>query len=573
MICKGCNKQRNKLSENGYCGWCEARINGKERICKQCNKTFLAHDRKQICYECRERLEKEKEEAKKRRESEKRDPENCTCPVCSRVFDNIAGLHCHLPTHDDNYQKRQFSEETRKKMSASAKGKKHGPLSQSQRDAIILSNKTRLVSEETKEKIRQKAIGRSLSESTKEKLRIASTGRIKTEEERIKLSKAHKGKVVSKETRQKLSIAARKRMLDPEKRKNAFGMANLTFEERSARVKKAKRHGWTEEAKKFCDNKDYAIQILDSFDERPTYADVCDKLGCFTQQVEVAIRNFGLQDRVKIGGGTSNIEKELFDFVKSLNDKAIKNDRKTLNGIELDIYIPDKNLAIELNGMYWHNEDFRNSQYHLNKTMLCQDRGIRLIHVFEWEWNWKKDIVKSMIMSAMGMSMRIYARQCTVKEIDSKISADFLDKNHIQGNVNASKRLGLYHDDCLVAVMTFGKPRFKAYDGIEMLRYAVKQGLSIAGGMSKLLSHAMQLWRFNKVLSYCNISKFTGKSYEAIGFKMIRQTPPNYWWCNSGTCDILTRYQTQMKDEVNIMKDKGYRRVWDCGSKVYELTV
>lgn len=478
-----------------------------------------------------------------------------------------------MHVHEEGYQKRQFSDEARRKMSESAKGKKHGPLSQSQRDAVILSNRTRTVTDETREKIRLKAVGRHLSEEARRKIGIANAGRKKSPEELHKLSVANKGKKLSEETRQKLSAAGKKRMQDPERRKKAFGLDKISKEELSRRVKAARRHGWTEQAERFCDDRDYAIEVLDSFDDKPTYRDLFEKLGCCTQQICKAISAFGLKDRVKMLKGSSNAEKDIADFIESLGVDVIRDDRSVLDGLELDVYVPDKHLAVEYDGMYWHNEDFKDKSYHLGKSLLCKHNSIRLIHIFEWEWLFKQDIIKSMIKSALGLSEQVYARKCTVAQIDSKTSSAFLDKNHIQGNVNAPMRIGLLHEDELVAVMTFGKPRFKNYDGVEMLRYAVKQNMSVTGGMSKLLKHAVSIWHFKKVLSYCNLSKFDGRSYETIGFTMTRQTSPSYWWCNLSEFDILSRYQTQMKDEVNVMRSKGYRRVWDCGTRVYELEV
>lgn len=117
--------------------------------------------------------------------------------------------------------------------------------------------------------------------------------------------------------------------------------------------------------------------------------------------------------------------------------------------------------------------------------------------------------------------------------------------------------------------MTFGKPRFGSFDGVEMLRYCSKSGVNVVGGESRLLRHAMSDYRLKDIISYCNRSKFTGTGYEAIGFKHTRDTPPSCCWVKSS--ERLSCYQTQRKNEVEEMEGRGFSRFYDCGNKVYEL--
>ena len=126
----------------------------------------------------------------------------------------------------------------------------------------------------------------------------------------------------------------------------------------------------------------------------------------------------------------------------------------------MDIIIPSKNIAIEFDGLYWHNETKVNKNYHLNKTIECLTNGIRLIHIFEDEWVNKKEIVKSRLNTILGnVTNKIYARKCEIKEISNETCKTFLDNNHIQGGINAPIRYGLFYNDDLVSVMNFCKPR------------------------------------------------------------------------------------------------------------------
>jgi len=155
------------------------------------------------------------------------------------------------------------------------------------------------------------------------------------------------------------------------------------------------------------------------------------------------------------------LEIELQEFITSLNIRFKSNDRKVLKGQELDIYIPEKKLAIEFNGLYWHSEgQGKDKNYHLNKTNLCEQQDIQLIHIFEDEWIYKKQIVKARLKHILGLTKyKIYGRKCIIKEIDSKTKNKFLDKYHIQGADKSSIKLGTFYKNRLVAVMTFGKRR------------------------------------------------------------------------------------------------------------------
>ena len=100
---------------------------------------------------------------------------------------------------------------------------------------------------------------------------------------------------------------------------------------------------------------------------------------------------------------TSHAQKEVYEFIKDNYSGEIKqNVRKVLHKRELDIYLPELKLAIEYNGVYWHNELALHSDYHLNKTKDCLDKGIKLVHIFEDDWGSKKEIIKSRLLSLIN---------------------------------------------------------------------------------------------------------------------------------------------------------------------------
>ena len=277
--------------------------------------------------------------------------------------------------------------------------------------------------------------------------------------------------------------------------------------------------------------------------------------------------------------GASRGEKEVYDFVKSLGLNAESNYRDEL---EIDIYIPELNLGIEYDGLYWHNESNKGKDYHKTKKDFFKEKGIEIINIYEDEWENKKEIVKSIISNKLGkVSSRIYARECDIKKIDFNKAKIFLDENHIQGGTNSPKfSYGLFYNEELISVMTFGKSRFnKNYDW-ELVRFANKINYNIIGGASKLLKK-FQKENEGTIISYCDFRYFSGTVYDKLGFKILSENRPNFNWVKNSDRFNRERFnkkrienlfpETFNKDltEYENMKLNGFDRIWDCGSVTY----
>lgn len=280
--------------------------------------------------------------------------------------------------------------------------------------------------------------------------------------------------------------------------------------------------------------------------------------------------------------GTSVLEQEIAKYVKSIyNGNVITNTKAVLKDnskyYELDIYIPDKKVAIEINGIYWHSTNAgTDKNYHINKTNVANKLGIRLIHIFQDQWISKNDICKSIIKSALGIcDTKIYARNCEFKQVSRIQEREFLNNNHIQGFISSTQCYGLYYKDELVQLVSFRKSRFEK-DEIELVRQCSKLGHSVVGGFSKLMVDS----KIEHCISYVDRSLFTGQSYYKIGFSKICETPPSYYYFNSS--DIFTRLNRinfqkhklskllknfdNSKTEIENMLDNGYLQVYDCGT-------
>ena len=288
---------------------------------------------------------------------------------------------------------------------------------------------------------------------------------------------------------------------------------------------------------------------------------------------------------------TSGKEQEIFDFMISIYDgEIIRKDRSILgDGRELDIVIPERNLAIEFDGLYWHSElNGIEKDYHLENTVKCEEKGYQLIHIFEDEWDKKQHIVKSRLSRLLGSNTtRIFARKCKIVDVDSSVEMEFLEQNHIQGKIRSSYCYGLEHNGELVALMSFSKPRIalgrKGKEGeYELLRFCSKLGYQVIDGAGKLLKHFEEIVKPSNLVSYADRRWSVGKVYKSLGFDLSHISPPNYWYLNNGCYERFHRFtfrksvlKNKLKKfdenltEAENMRRNKYTRIWDCGNLVF----
>lgn len=298
-------------------------------------------------------------------------------------------------------------------------------------------------------------------------------------------------------------------------------------------------------------------------------------------QIRVYVNRYNLNDYID-NTYDSKYEIEIASLLKG----AIVHDRSVLNGQEIDFYIPDKKLAIEFNGNYFHSELYKDKKYHQNKTLECAKLGIKLIHIFEYEWNDTSTHSKleRLILNEINEPTVIMGRKCKVGIIDACKAREFCNKYHLQGYVNSEINIGCFSDNKLIGVMTFGKPRFNSNYQYELYRLCWKDNIRVIGGIEKLFRYFIDNFDVESIVTYCDISKFNGNSYTKLGFKACENdlTPPNYVWANIYNNDIKTRYQTQKhklikqglgtenQTEVEIMHSLDYYRIYDSGNiKLY----
>lgn len=306
-------------------------------------------------------------------------------------------------------------------------------------------------------------------------------------------------------------------------------------------------------------------------DPDQTIKHYAQSLKCYPASVAAKIRLYGLEDLIGIYPHSSSYETEILDLLSSWGIEAQHDVTGLLsNNWEIDIYVPSRHVGIEFNGTYWHSDLYKPKDYHYKKTLAAEAAGIRLRHIYEYEWldPVLKPKIIELLRIALGCPTRvIYARQCEVREIDDRTAATLNNQVHLQGHRHAQLTYGLYYHDELVQLMSFSQTRYnrnlKNPGEWEIIRGCPGSNNIVVGGVSKLFAHFVRANHPSKVFSYCDLNKFDGASYEALGMHSIGDTGPNKVWIIDG--QGVPRNPSRYKE----YKEKAEAIMWGAGSRKF----
>ena len=286
----------------------------------------------------------------------------------------------------------------------------------------------------------------------------------------------------------------------------------------------------------------------------------------------------------------SGQEIKIFEYIKSIYNGRIETNVKTIiSPYEIDIFLPDLKMGIEFNGLYWHSDKFKEKNYHYLKHKKSKNAGIDLFQIWEDDWVYKTDIVKSIISNKLKLSKnKIFARNCEIKLTDSISANHFLRLNHLQGSSKSPINIGLYFNGDLVSLMSFsrlrlplGSKKLNTQSKYELNRFCNKTGLSVPGSASKIIKSFLKNYECDELISYFDKSLGTESFYEKIGFRFISETPINYYYIKNGL--RLHRYNFNKKTlvkmgfnssltESQITNYMGLLKIYGPGNYKYSLT-
>lgn len=334
-------------------------------------------------------------------------------------------------------------------------------------------------------------------------------------------------------------------------------------------------------AMQLADNKHLTLQNIGDYtnDKTPSLDVKCTNCGWSNTVTLIFARN----DRCpKCSPTGSKIQNEIADWIEStMNVDVGRNVSGIIGRSELDIYVPMHSFAIEVNGLYWHNEIAgKDKTYHQNKTTMCNALKIQLMHVFEDEWYNKREIVESMIAFKLGnVKQRVHARECKIVCLSSAQKRKFFDANHIDGDTLSSRAFGLVHNDEIVCALSVRRPTHKKHNNtLEIARCCSKINTNIPGGVSKLVVHAAQHATelgCKKLLTYVDTRLGgDGKGYVIAGFTLTGTTSPRFWWTDGHKRFNRFKYRADKPHgltEAQVAEEAGVTKIWGCSNLVYEM--
>lgn len=296
-----------------------------------------------------------------------------------------------------------------------------------------------------------------------------------------------------------------------------------------------------------------------------TSVDIAKELNVYYGTVIDYLRKHDIEIKHVIS--RSDIEKDISDFITKPgftiknNYIGVYDDKR-----EVDIFIPDKKLAIEINGLYWHTEKYCSRLKHRDKKDDALKNGIDLIHITDWDWKNKTEIIKSIILNRLGINaLKISGRKCSIDEnISSQVARNFFNQNHIKGFKGSQYYIGLRSNETNEIVMMV------SYDIknelLEIVRQSSKLNTKIIGGYNKLLHKIIQKHKsIKKIHSYVDKDYFNGSFYRGNDWEQLPDTDVGYFWTNGN--EKISRYQCQkLKNEINEMQSKGFYRFYNSGN-------
>lgn len=281
-----------------------------------------------------------------------------------------------------------------------------------------------------------------------------------------------------------------------------------------------------------------------------------------------------------IDANVSIKEKELYNYIKEIYLGSIIENYRDF--YEIDIYLPDLKIGFEFNGLYWHSDKFIEKEKHLKKLNYFKEKEIRIIYIWEDDWNLKKEIIKSQIKNWLNLTNnKIFARKCQIKEItDNNVIRQFLNNNHIQGFIHSARKIGLYYNNELVSLMTFDKMegRKKLQDNEwNLSRFCNILNTNVIGSASKLLTYFIKNNNIERIISYSDKAWSDGKLYYKLGFNLLYESKINYKYIINNK-RVNKQQFTKKKLNTNIseknkMIELNIPRIYDCGQLKFELKI
>jgi len=315
----------------------------------------------------------------------------------------------------------------------------------------------------------------------------------------------------------------------------------------------------------------------------------CPTHGDFSQRSSDHIQGTGCP---KCTHHRSRGEEQLATWLTELGVEFEVRNRKLIAPKELDIYIPSLKLAFEFNGLYYHSNAVRSEvdarNLHKVKSDIAMSAGVRVVHIFGDTLMKFPDAVKLLVHKLTNNVPSVGARSLSFQQVTSSVANAFLSQSHVQGGVSGGTPIGMYFKDSLVGVAVFSRRKSargsSSATEFELVRFA--STLRIVGGLQRSLAFFKSTHpECASVVSYVDLSMFSGVGYKSAGFVHVSSSIPDYRVVTSPYLERMHKsnftraklakklpaFDPALSERENCLNN-GIYRVYDCGIAKYVYT-
>lgn len=296
----------------------------------------------------------------------------------------------------------------------------------------------------------------------------------------------------------------------------------------------------------------------------------------------------------------SKPEEMLFRFIKrNYAGTILRNTRKIIPPLELDIYLPELKLAFEFNGMFWHstankkavkveminNRSVSNiKSRHYLKTKMCEKYGITLFHIFEDDFINSRQLIQYEIRKYLNFDSLSRLQLIDVKEISSKEANEFHTQHTILRQTRAPMNFGIYvaNSNIMVAAASISKPRFNNKYQFELQRFSSNYEIEDREVFALFLKWFENKYHPESIVYYADKFFPTHQFLDGSGFVVERELRPSYWLVDGKTkqridkqlypskesCKSLPAYDPNKTLRENLETNQLFK-IYDCGKLVF----
>ena len=268
----------------------------------------------------------------------------------------------------------------------------------------------------------------------------------------------------------------------------------------------------------------------------------------------------------------SKEEENIYKILNDWNINIIKNDRLIFqNKYELDLYLPNYNLAIEYNGLYWHSSEFRDNLYHQNKYLDCYEKGINLIQIFEDEWLHQREKVIDKLKRYLNIQKDniIDINQCVIEELNNQNTLDlyyfeednFLeidDLRHEKSDIN----IVLKYNNEIISILSLNKENDNKYI---ITRFFDRLNYQINNSFKTLLNWFIQNFKSSEIEYSDDLRWSQEKLLLNNGFVFDKLIEPKEYYTIKSNQNRLKYGNSD--DILSIYK------IFDAGTKLYKMLI